>query len=79
MFMNGILRADLVPMAHALGEIATHMFNPGSIQVVDESMFEFNGDCPVKRWIPQKPHPNGLLAYGLAGYLLVGSDLLPIV
>lgn len=78
-FLNGILRANVVSFAHMLGEIATSILNPGSNAVIDESMFAFNGQCPVKRYIPRKPHPNGLLAYGLAGYLLVGSYEIPIV
>lgn len=47
--------------------------------VVDESLYEFNGACPVKRYIPRKPHPNGLLVYGLAGYFNVGEHQLPYV
>ena len=46
---------------------------------MDESIYEFNGECPVKRYIPRKPHPNGLLAYGLAGYFIVGVDYVPYV
>jgi hypothetical protein len=65
-------------LAHDLGEAAQLLIQPGSILVVDESVYEFNGqDCPVKRYIPRKPHPNGLLVYGLAGYFLVGQHELP--
>jgi hypothetical protein len=52
---------------------------PGGILVVDESLYEFNGECPVKRYIPRKPHPNGILVYCLAGYLYVGEYELPYV
>ncbi len=47
--------------------------------MVDESLYEYLGDCPVRRYIPRKPHPNGLLVYALAGYFRVGADDLPYV
>lgn len=52
---------------------------PGQILVVDESLYEFTGLCPIKRYIPRKPHPNGLMAYGLAGFFNVGGHQLPYV
>lgn len=55
------------------------VFSPGSKLAIDESMWEFLGQCPVRRFIPRKPHPNGLLAYGVAGYLIVGFHKIPIV
>jgi hypothetical protein len=55
------------------------IIRPGNILVVDESVYEFNGECPVKVYIPRKPHPNGLLTYGISGYFLVGADLIPYV
>jgi hypothetical protein len=55
------------------------LINPGNVLVVDESLYEYNGDCPIKRYIPRKPHPNGLLVYGLAGYFNVGAHQLPYV
>lgn len=65
-------------LAHRLGEAAQAVIQPGSILVIDESLYEFNGsDCPVKRYIPRKPHPNGLLVYGLAGYFIMGQHQLP--
>lgn len=36
--------------------------------VVDESVYEFFGASPCHVYIPRKPHPNGLLSYGLSGY-----------
>lgn len=46
---------------------------------MDESLYEYNGDCPIRRYIPRKPHPNGLLVYGLSGYFNVGQHQLPYV
>lgn len=47
---------------------------------MDESIYEFEGkDCDVKRFIKRKPHPNGLLVYGLAGYILVDGDRIPFL
>lgn len=61
----------------ALSEAAYSVINPGSLLVVDESLYEFNGDCPVRRYIPRKPHQNGLLVYGLAGYFHFGTVSMP--
>lgn len=47
--------------------------------VVDESLFEFNGDCPIKRSIHRKPHLSGLLVYCLAGYFSVDGHQIPYV
>jgi hypothetical protein len=69
----------LVSLAHSLGEAASRLFSPGNILVVDESMYEFNGECPVRRYIPRKPHPNGLLVYALAGFVNIGADQVPFV
>ena len=77
---NGHLRDDSVEgLARLLADQAMSVITPGAILVVDESIYEFNGECPVKRHIPRKPHPNGLLCYGLSGYFLVGVDLIPYV
>lgn len=59
--------------------MANTVFQPRSKLVIDESIYEFQGKCPVKRYIPRKPHPNGLLTYAAAGYLLVASYAIPIV
>lgn len=66
-------------MARGLGEAASQIINPCNVLVVDESLYEFNGVCPIRRYIPRKPHPNGLLVYGMAGYFNVGQDKLPFV
>lgn len=75
---NGHSRYSLIDdLARNLGDAIAYVVKPGSILVVDESIYEFNGGCPVKMYIPRKPHPNGLLNYGLSGYFLVGADLVP--
>ena len=47
--------------------------------MVDETLFSYIGASPVRRYIPRKPHPNGLLGYALASYTIVGTDRLPIL
>lgn len=44
---------------------------PGNTLVVDESVYEYLGASPCHVYIPRKPHPNGLLSYGLSGYTAV--------
>lgn len=45
---------------------------PGATLVCDESVYEdLSTDCPVKVYIPRKPHPNGLKSEGLSGYTAV--------
>jgi hypothetical protein len=66
-------------LAHSLGKVASSLIHPGTYLVVDESLYEFNGVCPVRRYVPRKPHPNGLLVYGLAGYFHVGQSEIPYV
>jgi hypothetical protein len=46
---------------------------------IDESLYEYLGDCPVRKFIPRKPHPNGLEAFALACYIRVGESLIPVV
>lgn len=69
----------MVGLAYALGDSWSTLFSPGTVVVVDESLYEFNGDCPVRRYIPRKPHPNGLLVYAMATYVHAGADKLPVV
>lgn len=60
-------------MARLLGAAASGVFRPGCILVIDESLYEFLGVCPVRRFIPRKPHQNGLLCYCLCGYAYCGQ------
>jgi len=66
-------------LAHALGEASSTLLSPANPLCVDESLYEFEGKCPVKRYIPRKPHPNGLLVYGIASYIYAGVDAIPFV
>jgi len=50
---------------------------PTTCLVVDESLYAFEGKSPAKRYIPRKPHPNGLLVYGLACEALIETQSLP--
>lgn len=38
---------------------------------MDESLYSFLGNAPYRAFLPRKPHPNGLLAYGISGYTAV--------
>lgn len=53
------------------------IWKPGGVLVIDESMWEFLGYSPNHVNIPRKPHPNGHLAYQLAGY--TGNLRMPMV
>lgn len=77
--INGKLRCGIDALASSLGESASSLITPGTNLVVDESLYEYNGDCPVRRYIPRKPHPNGLLVYGLSGYFHVDEHDIPFV
>lgn len=77
--INGNLDMDVLQLARALSETASTLISPSTVIVVDESLYEFNGECPIRRYIPRKPHPNGLLNYCAACYLLSGTHRLPMV
>jgi hypothetical protein len=66
-------------LARNLGVSASDLIKPGSVLVVDESLYEYNGACPIRRYIPRKPHPNGVLTYALSGFFNVGLDKIPYV
>lgn len=77
--VNGHLRCNIISLAHSLGEVASTLFHPPSLLVVDESMYEYLGATEHRRYIPRKLHQNGLLCYCLAGYAFVDSYKIPIV
>jgi hypothetical protein len=77
--LNGHLRPDIILLARSLSDAVGQLVTPSAIVVVDESLYEFNGQCPIRRYIPRKPHPNGLLNYCAACYFNVGADRLPVV
>lgn len=66
-------------LSTALSEGANSIFEPGVKFVIDESLYEFLGKSPAKRYIPRKPHPNGLLCYALCGEIMVDTFRLPLV
>jgi len=64
----GCLNVDFGQFSEILRESWKDAIEPGTEFVVDETMYSFAGhqlDCP-KRYIPRKPHPNGLLMYTAA-------------
>lgn len=73
------MRCDIQRLCGLLRAATYQLIRPGQILVVDESLYEFNGNCPIKRYIPRKPHPNGLLVYCLAGYFSVDGHEIPYV
>ena len=78
--LNANINADIVHLAVSLGEQASQIFDPSEVLVIDESIYEYKSpDCPVTRYFPRKPHPNGLCTYGLASALVVDGRRLPIL
>ena len=64
----GCLTADFEKLGDLLRTSWKNAINPGTEFAVDETMYAFFGrelDCP-KRYIPRKPHKNGLLTYPAA-------------
>lgn len=76
--LNGHAQCDIVQLARVLGNSACNLFHPAAKIVTDESMFAWEGPCECRRFIPRKPHPNGLLDYAVACYGYVGADAIPI-
>lgn len=81
--MHANLNCDNLLLAHFLSVQAKKAWDVGSFLIEDESVFSYTGKCPVKVYIPRKPHPNGLLAYGQCTWTYVDctsphhSPLLP--
>jgi hypothetical protein len=79
----------LITQITAQWQVAWH---PGATLVIDESVYEYEGECACRqysptfpslpvgvyffiflfllfsRYIPRKPHPNGLLSHGISGW-----------
>lgn len=71
---------NLGTLAIELSNAAHSVWNPVSILTTDESVFEWNGrGCPVRHYIPRKPHPNGLLAYCMCTWTHVDGCKLPVM
>lgn len=66
--INGNLTPSIVELCRTLSRRWLSVWIPGGPLVIDESIYEYLGECPTHVHIPRKPHPDGLLAYGLSGY-----------
>lgn len=89
--IQGDIDFDLESIIDLLNSRWLQIWNPGNVVVIDESIYEYLGESPVhvsdtsllcfslttSRYIPRKPHPNGLLSYGMAGYTAI--ERLPIL
>ena len=62
---------DIVDLCRVIGAQWQQAWEPGNTLVVDESVYAFLGESPCHTYIPRKPHPNGLLSYGISGYTSV--------
>lgn len=71
MLINGNMAPNIVNLCHLLGAQWQQSWQPGNTLVVDESVYEFFGESPCHVYIPRKPHPNGLMSYGISGYTSV--------
>jgi hypothetical protein len=67
-------------LARSLGVTSCRLFRPHWEVVIDESIYAYEGShCPVRRYIPRKPHPNGLLNYAVADTISVAGQELPYI
>lgn len=64
---------DLQNFSRILFDRSQLAWQPSNTLVVDESIYDSDCQSPVHVYIPRKPHPNGLLSYGLAGYTAHGK------
>jgi hypothetical protein len=58
----------LLQLTHTLCSAWQTSWEPGNVLVIDESIFEHKGSNAPTVTIPRKPHPVGLLVYGISGY-----------
>lgn len=76
------METDLGWLTSQLSKTIHDAWDLVSYLTVDESVFAWDGDpalCPVHQYIPRKPHPNGLLSYGLCCWTAVNGRKLPIL
>jgi hypothetical protein len=69
--INGNMKPDTLQLCRIVGAQWQRAWQPGNTFVVDESVYEYLGESPCHVYIPRKPHPNGIMSYGLAGYTSV--------
>lgn len=79
--LTGNLFSDILSLSQDLSRHARTVWRVCSFLIEDESVFAFTGSCPVRVYIPRKPHPNGLLAYGQCTWTHVGPTMkkLPVL
>lgn len=65
------MRPSLLDLCRTCGTRWQSVWKAGNTVVVDESVYANDSNCPCHVYIPRKPHPNGLLSYGLSGYTAV--------
>jgi hypothetical protein len=71
--INGNIKVDLHTFSRLLTARSQLVWQPSNTLTVDESIYDSDCVSPVHVYIPRKPHPNGLLSYGLAGYTAHGK------
>lgn len=69
--INGKMKPDIIKLCDLVRAGWQQAWQPGNTLVVDESVYEYFGSSPCHMFIPRKPHPNGLMSYGLSGYTAV--------
>jgi hypothetical protein len=62
---------NIINLCRILGTQWQLAWQPGNTLVVDESVYEYLGASPCHVYIPRKPHPNGIMSYGISGYTSV--------
>ena len=66
--------ADLYKLRDTLNTNFLHAVSPSSYFCIDEALFAFEGNSPVLRYMPRKPHKTGHLSY-LVGFKMNRSNL----
>jgi len=69
--INGNMAPNIIDLCRILGAQWQLAWQPGNTLVVDESVYEYLGASPCHIYIPRKPHPNGIMSYGISGYTSV--------
>lgn len=65
------MEPNIIHLCRILGTQWQLAWQPGNTLVVDESVYEYLGASPCHVYIPRKPHPNGIMSYGISGYTSV--------
>lgn len=66
-------------LSAALSKAVNDVWEPTSLLAIDETVFAYEGNSPVRVYIPRKPHPNGLLSYGMCTWVYVAGRKLPVL